>query len=516
MLNARWLPLHLLAMLLLSLAWALSLREQHKAADARQAGEDQARLDSAERMLADKLPAIFTDLRFLSHTGELQAILDERSPAALDRAATLMSALIRDKKRYLGARLFDEQGQLLLRVDRRGADAVRATAQTLQQADGRETFSAAQALPADNVYLSRFELDVDNGQLALPHRPVLRAALPLRRPNRPALVLMLDQDGNALSTTLAAILSTGDAQGMLIDDRGYWLYHPDESLRWGSQLGGGESMARRYPDTWSQIQGARGSRVDDDGHWAYRPIYPLQAVAGAAGPVANRGWWLALRRAPDRHWLIGGLLLSPWFWGAQLLLLLASWLLSLQGAKLERRREREHRALALAEHAADSQRRVREQVYRLSLQAQTADSAETFGQLLLSELAPLLKLSVGALYRLEGQWLRAIAGYGLPESVTLRQFKVGEGLVSEALADHRRLQLQQLPADYLEVRSALGHAAPAQLLVVPLWLRAENLGVLELGLSAPLDEIAQEVLKQSLPLIALHLANYRRRSAEAA
>jgi hypothetical protein len=289
------------------------------------------------------------------------------------------------------------------------------------------------------------------------------------------------------------------------------MFHPDETRRWGAQIGAAASMAREYPDTWAAMQGARGQIANDEGRWTYRPVFPFRDLPGVSGPVANRGWWLALRHPPATAAIVERIATSRWFWAAQGLLLVASLLLALQLARVDRRRARNEAALALAEQQAAAQRRVREQVYQLSLQIQSASSAAMFGQMLLSELAPLLQLSVGALYQLDGAWLRAIAGYGLPDDVTLRQFRVGEGLISEALADHRRIELDQLADDYLQVRSALGHAAPTHLLIVPLWLRAENLGVLELGLNAPLDASARETLKQSLPLIALHLANYSHR-----
>ncbi|MDB5967781.1 MAG: hypothetical protein JWQ90_231 [Hydrocarboniphaga sp.] len=509
--TGRWLALHLLAMLLLSLCWGVGVWQIDRDGLARDILDDAARLDRAERLLSDRLTATVGELRFLSHTSEIEATLRDPSAATLDRAAALLAELLRDKPRYAGVRLFDERGQLLIRVDRKLDQITRRVDDTLRHQQGHDVFDATRILQPDTVYLSRFELEVDNGQLALPYRPLLRAALPLRRGDQSALVLELEQDGGRLLSSLAETLSMANAQGMLIDDLGYWLYHPDQMLRWGAQIGAGESMARRYPQSWALMQGSRGRLDNEEGSWTYRPVFPFREVPGAVGPIADRGWWLALRHPPAHRSILERLLRSPWFWAAQALLLTASLLLAWQLARVDRRRAGHETAQLAAETAALAQRRVREQVYHLSLQVQAATSAAMFGNLLLSELAPLLKLSVGALYRLEGPWLHAIAGYGLPEDVAGRQFRVGEGLVSEALAEHRRIEIDSLPADYLELRSALGHAPPTRLLLVPLWLRAENLGVLELGLSAPLDASASEVLSQSLPLIALHLANYAHR-----
>lgn len=502
-------------MLLLALVWSLALSQLAGDQQATERAEDEARLDRAESMLAERLATTVTDLRFLAQTSELQATLQDRSPASLDRAAALLGQLLLNKNRYAGARLYDSQGTLLIRVDRHGDDIVRAGADLLLRADGREAYDAARALPPGSVHVSRFELHVDGGQIELPHRPLLRAALPLRRPDRQALVLALDQDGQRLLSTLAPVLAERGAEGMLVDDLGYWLYHPDSGLRWGAQVGGGESLERRYPQTWRRMQESRGVILNDEGRWTYRPIYPFVNLPGVSGPIAERGWWLALRHPPQPAWSPQPLVGSWWFWGSQALVLLASLLRARWADVQDRQRRAEAQAQGLSAHDAQVQRQVRDQVYSLSLRIQAAGSAEVFGRLLLSELAPRLKVSVGALYQLDGEWLRVIAGYGLPDDVMLRQFRLGDGLVGKALAERRRIELDVLPPDYLEVRSALGHAAPAHLLIVPLWLRTQNLGVIELGLAAPLDEVAHATLRHSLPLIALHLANYRQQAAGA-
>lgn len=515
MLSGRWLALHLLAMLLLGLCWGLGIWQSDRDRHDRDTVEDDARLDRAEHMLADRLAATVGELRFLAHTGEVQAIVQGGARGDADRASALFAELLRDKPRYAGLRLFDDQGRLLIRVERHGETIVARDDNALLNQHRHDVFDAARILQPNSVYLPRFELAVEGGELALPHRSVLRAATPLRRGDASALVLELEQDGARLLRALGDALVSADAEGMLIDDLGYWLYHPDETRRWGEQIGGGDSMAREYPLSWAAMQGSRGLLANDEGRWAYRPVFPFREVSGVSGPVANRGWWLALHHPPIGASLIERIAISRNFWLAQATLLVASLLLSAQLARAGRRRARNELALAAAEQLGESQRRVREQVYQLSLRIQSANSSAMFGQLLLSELAPLLQLSVGALYRLDGRWLRAIAGYGLPENATLRQFRLGEGLLSEALADHRRIELDHLPEHYLDMRSALGHAAPTHLLIVPLWLRDDDLGVLELGLNAVPDAAARDVLTQSLPLIALHLANYAHRLAVA-
>ena len=511
MLSARWLRWHLLAAILMSLAWAgaLLLQQQHR--EQQGIDQDQQALDRAESQLLDRFADMVNDLRFVASAHELHRVLTDRSDSAVDGVAALFEALLRDKHGYISARLFDDEGRMLARVDRRGDQLRRLPPATLARNDGQDLFDAARVLQPRTVYLARLALEVDNGTLALPHRPLLRAAVPLRIPGRPAMVLVLDRDAAPLLDGVVRQMNLPGAQAMIVDDLGYWLHHPEASQRWGAQLGAGTSLARRYPETWVAIQGARGERRDDSGTWSYRPLRPAPTISGIAGPIAAHGLWLLVHRPKQVLWLPQRVVDDPRFWIVQLLMLIFSGLLAQQRSRHHHWRRQQQQALQQVEAGAQAQRDMRERVYRLGLSLQTATTLHRFGDVLLSELARVLPLSVGALYLSDGRWLRAIAGYGLPDDVTLRQFKSGEGLLSEALASQQRITLAKLPPDYLEVRSALGQAPPSQLLLVPLWLRADKLGVLELGLTQPLSVIAEQTLRQCLPLIALHLANLRQR-----
>ena len=120
----------------------------------------------------------------------------------------------------------------------------------------------------------------------------------------------------------------------------------------------------------------------------------------------------------------------------------------------------------------------------------------------------------GALYLDDGRGrLTLAAGYARsgvePSEVA---FQRGEGLVGEAALSAELVVVNEVPADYLRVDSALGGAAPVTLLFLPLSRAAENVGVLELALFGKPSAEAHELLSASREMLVIALNVARSRS----
>jgi HAMP domain-containing protein/CheY-like chemotaxis protein/signal transduction histidine kinase len=111
----------------------------------------------------------------------------------------------------------------------------------------------------------------------------------------------------------------------------------------------------------------------------------------------------------------------------------------------------------------------------------------TVGRLLLSEVAPLVNGQQGVMYVMEGvngsSCLKELASYadGAQEMRDPRFFAIGEGLVGQAAADHRRLLITDLNTRSIEVRGGLVAACPRSVIVLPVLYEGEVKAVLELA-----------------------------------
>jgi HAMP domain-containing protein/signal transduction histidine kinase/DNA-binding response OmpR family regulator len=110
----------------------------------------------------------------------------------------------------------------------------------------------------------------------------------------------------------------------------------------------------------------------------------------------------------------------------------------------------------------------------------------TVGQMLLSELAPLVSAQYGAIYQIEGSngdsRLKMLASYAREATQDVAaELPVGVGLVGQCAIEKRRILLSEVPSNYVQITSGLGRAQPRNLIVLPVLFEAETKAVIELA-----------------------------------
>jgi hypothetical protein len=60
-------------------------------------------------------------------------------------------------------------------------------------------------------------------------------------------------------------------------------------------------------------------------------------------------------------------------------------------------------------------------------------------------------------------------------------FKIGDGIPGQVAKNRRLMHLTDIPEGYIKIRSALGKSAPTNLLIFPLLLNKETIGIIELA-----------------------------------
>ncbi len=110
----------------------------------------------------------------------------------------------------------------------------------------------------------------------------------------------------------------------------------------------------------------------------------------------------------------------------------------------------------------------------------------TVGQMLLSELAPLVNAQQGIVYVMEAgegaPILKQLASFADPlESAEPRRYRIGEGLVGQCALDRQRVFLADIPPETIHVRSGLVAAKPRNIIVLPVLYEGQVKAVIELA-----------------------------------
>jgi len=117
------------------------------------------------------------------------------------------------------------------------------------------------------------------------------------------------------------------------------------------------------------------------------------------------------------------------------------------------------------------------------------------GTTCLTALADYTSADVGAFFIKEGVNWRRSAGHALDSRAEGHEtFADGEGVVGRAAREGTVLDLRDIPADFLAVRSGTGEATPREVVVIPARLDGVTEAVVELGFLKSADDRVRELL----------------------
>jgi len=149
-----------------------------------------------------------------------------------------------------------------------------------------------------------------------------------------------------------------------------------------------------------------------------------------------------------------------------------------------------------------------------------AETEQAFADTLMSQLSTRVGAGVAVFYRLSeaaadrgehAPVLELLGSYGFRQRRHLdTRCAIGEGLVGQCARERKTIVLEPVPDDYIRIQSGLGEAAPRSVIVLPLLLRDELLGVLEFGSFQRFTATQESLLEDLLPVVALSLDNLRR------
>ena len=131
-------------------------------------------------------------------------------------------------------------------------------------------------------------------------------------------------------------------------------------------------------------------------------------------------------------------------------------------------------------------------------------------ELIMDELVPLVSAQYGAFYLAEdgddGPELRLVGSYGYPDDdARPTRIPFGRTLVGQAARSRRTITVDELPPDYVTISSGLGQVVPSALVLLPIVVEGQVLGVMELASVTPFTQIHQDFLAQLMETIGVNV-----------
>ncbi len=88
------------------------------------------------------------------------------------------------------------------------------------------------------------------------------------------------------------------------------------------------------------------------------------------------------------------------------------------------------------------------------------------------------------------------------------EFSVGEGIAGQVAKDHKVLNINNLPDNYITILSGLGSSSPKHLLIIPFVLNGEAIGIMELASFQRFDSNAEAVFQLFAEQFATKIAEF--------
>ncbi len=139
----------------------------------------------------------------------------------------------------------------------------------------------------------------------------------------------------------------------------------------------------------------------------------------------------------------------------------------------------------------------------------SSESINTLSQQILNKVVSYLGAHQGIFYSLHKDsykhepYLKATAAYAYDDIEKLEQkIMMGDGLVGQVAESQSPIYLKNPPPHFFKIKSAIGQASPQGLMILPLQLREDLVGVLEIALLRPLSQHERSFLEEISSRIA--------------
>lgn len=267
-----WIPLSIVGLVVIFLALYLLNDFQTKKTDA----EIKVSLQQVDNHINEHFRAVFSDLAFLVNNPVTDDFIDYPE-SLMERVVveSMFESVAQSHEDYDQIRLLSKDGVELVRVDHNDGIVSTASSENLQDKSDRYYFKEGLALKYGAVYISRFDLNIENGEVEVPYKPMMRFVSPIVDDKHDIVAfIVLNLKGDMILTHLHEILRANRGLHSVLNSEGYRLHsqNPQDPV-WTFMFDSKDNFASEYPEIWTNISSSDyGVFESDQGRIHHRVV----------------------------------------------------------------------------------------------------------------------------------------------------------------------------------------------------------------------------------------------------
>ena len=172
------------------------------------------------------------------------------------------------KKHYDQIRFIDKEGMEKIRVNYAYNSSIVVPDELLQDKSDRYYFKQTKALEKEQLYLSPFDLNVENGSIEYPYKIVIRISTPLFNSNKEFIgILVLNYHANSLFSSLNKLSEQITNKFFFLNSEGFYLFSPYKAQEWSYLFPENQQykFQEDYPQIWESIQNKTDAQFFEKG-----------------------------------------------------------------------------------------------------------------------------------------------------------------------------------------------------------------------------------------------------------
>lgn len=180
------------------------------------------------------------------------------------------------KHSYDQIRFIDEEGREQVRINKGQQKTEIVPEQDLQNKINRYYVPETGKLDHGKVYISPLDLNIEHGQIEIPHKPITRIATPVKDPLQNLMgLIIINLNASHLIQHLEDAKTLSQGNIMMLNQEGYWLHGASPERLWAFMYKDNQQprLSSLNPELWEALSKTHsGSLEQESGYYIFHRV----------------------------------------------------------------------------------------------------------------------------------------------------------------------------------------------------------------------------------------------------